>query len=160
ARPSGLDLSLIAESTQHEVLFCSESIGVEHQLADAALLWDTDTHRCTLQRALLPFRGRATFVAQRPGQLSGFTAWFTADLADDVRLTNAPSSSETHWSRYGRCVFPLSQSVDVSPGDSLIIELATIPSGPGYCHHAWSVHTPHRGWEHHDTRVVPWLNGH
>jgi SAM-dependent methyltransferase len=159
-RPYGLDFSLIAESTEHEMLFCSDPIGVEHQLADRAMLWETDSISCTLERARLPFRGRATFRLRRAGRLTGITAWFAADLADGVMLTNAPSAVETHWSRYGRCVFPLSQPVAVDAGVPLTVELTSIPAAPDFCHHAWSFHIAGRGWEHHDTRVVPWLNGH
>src|SRR5262249_39195994 len=152
--------SLIADSTQHEMLFCSDSIGVEHQLADKALLWETDSMSCTLDRAQLPFRGRATFLLQRPGRLTGITAWFAAELADGGTLTNAPSAVDTHWSRHGRCVFPMSQPIAVDAGVPLTVEFTSIPAGPGACHHAWSFHLAGRGWEHHDTRVVPWLNGH
>jgi len=154
SRPYDLDLELIAQSTCHEMLWCRERLTAEHQLADPQLLWETDAHAFSLERASLPFRASVTFHASRSGRATALTAWFSACLAPGVGLTNALSAPETHWGQY---VFPLDPPPDLSPGDTLMAEFTSIPASPGYCYHAWSVRHNSARWSHHDTRVVPWL---
>lgn len=120
-------------------------------LAAGKPMWTTDVRTIPAEAARLPFRGSLRLVVERPGNFTGLTAWFEADFGNGISLNNAPGAPETHW---GQLVFPLHEPIDVRPGDALTVEFLCIPSGPGYCHYAWSIWTALSGWQHCDTREV------
>lgn len=153
--PYGLDLSPLAESSVHELLSYRRRISPENLVAAPAAMWTTDVATAPMQEATLPTRTSMQFVAERKAAVNSLVAWFTAELADDVSLTNAPDAPDTHW---GQLLLPLSRERIVAAGATISAQVACIPAGHARSHLAWSVRIGDEAWEHHDTRAGG-LNG-
>jgi hypothetical protein len=69
--------------------------------------------------------GRAVFIVQRAARLDGIGGWFAAALAPGVELTNAPGAAERINRR--NVFFPLRDSVDVLPGDTVSVSMVIRP---------------------------------
>lgn len=151
-RPYGFDLSPMAEPSIHELLWSRRRVRPDDMAAPPAPLWTTDVGTVPVTQACLPARAAATFVAPRAAPVNGLAAWFRAQLAPEVELTNAPDAPETHW---GQLLLPLSREIDLQAGDKLDVRFACLPAGPGASHLAWSVRNSGGPWEHHDTRALP-----
>ncbi len=65
-------------------------------------------------------RGECRWRMRRKGTLHGFSVWFESELADHVRLSNAPGNSGLV---YGAAFFPLARPVDVEESDSVQLTL-------------------------------------
>jgi hypothetical protein len=63
--------------------------------------------------------GNASFIASRDGLLHGFGGWFSATLADDVTITNAPGSG-MHWQQM---FLPVEKPLHVTRGMQVDLEL-------------------------------------
>jgi SAM-dependent methyltransferase len=152
ARPHGVDMSLIASLTANETFHTQTPLTPESLLAPPQTMWSHDPHTCTLQEADQSFTAKLTFTATRPGSLSGFVAWFTAEMGDGSELTNAVGAPDTHW---GRTLFPLNGPIELAEGASFDVVLRCDPSIPGSCEFYWSLDLPGRPLEEHDTRRPP-----
>jgi len=64
--------------------------------------------------------GTMTLTATRAGTAHGIAAWFDAVLCDGIGYSNAPGQPETV---YGTGFFPLSEPIDVVPGDRVTVTL-------------------------------------
>jgi hypothetical protein len=56
----------------------------------------------------------------RPGVLHGVVAWFDTMLLDDIGFTNAPGAEPA---LYGNAFFPVTEPVEVEPGDGVSLSL-------------------------------------
>ena len=148
SKPHGVDMDVIAQLTAQETFHTQTPLTLESLVAEPQQMWSHDPLTCSLEEADQPFIANLSFVATRPGRLSGFAAWFTADMAGEV-LTNAIGAPDTHW---GRTLFPLDSAVDVVPGTRFHIELRCEPSVPGSCEMAWNVTLDGAPVERHDLR--------
>jgi predicted RNA methylase len=149
SRPHGVDTSVIAAMTTHETFHTQTPLTPDSLVAAPQVLWSHDPYTCSLEEADRPFTAKLTFEAPRPGAISGFAAWFTAEMGDGETLTNAVGAPGTHW---GRTWFPLDRAVEVAAGESFDIELHCDPSAQGSCEFYWSVKIANRPLEEHDTR--------
>jgi precorrin-6B methylase 2 len=148
-RPHGVDLSVIARLTAHETVHSQTHLEPRDLLAEPAVMWTHDPYTCSLAEADAPYVAKLTFTATRAGMISGFAAWFTADMGDGHVLTNAVGAPNTHW---GRTLFPLERPLEVTAGMPVHVELHCDPSSVGSCEMYWSVQVAGRPLEEHDTR--------
>ena len=149
-RPFGIDLSLLAAGTADSVLWVREGLRPEELAAEPLPLWTVETNRYPTEKAQLPFRATLNFRLRGTARVNGLAAWFRAEFGDDLVLTNAPGSPRTHWGQY---VFPLCETLTLEHGSVLTAVFTCLPSGPGYCNHAWSVRVGAGPCESHDTRL-------
>jgi predicted RNA methylase len=149
SRPHGVDTSVIATMTTHETFHTQTPLTPDALVAAPQVMWSHDPYTCSLEEADRPFTARLTFEAARAGMLSGFLAWFTAEMGDGDTLTNAVGAPDTHW---GRTWFPLDRAIEVAAGESFDVELHCDPSSQGSCELYWSVKLANRPLEEHDTR--------
>ncbi|MDB4960475.1 MAG: putative protein arginine N-methyltransferase 6 [Myxococcales bacterium] len=149
SRPHGVDCSLIASMTTQENFHTQADLTTEALVAAPKMMWSHDPYTCSLAEADQSFRTKLQFIARRPGRVSGFVTWFTAEMGDGGVLTNAVGAPDTHW---GRSLFPLDQPIDVTEGMAIEFELHCDPSLPGSCEYYWSASTEGRDVEKHDTR--------
>jgi hypothetical protein len=92
------------------------------------------------------------FSADGARTVNALVAWFDAELAPGMVLSNGPYEAETHW---GQLVMPLDGEALLGDADTLSVRIASIPGRPGQSHLAWSVRAGDGPWEHHDTRERP-----
>lgn len=150
--PYGLDLTLLSEPSIHELLCLRRKVRREDLVAAESNLWVTDMAAVPSEQAYLPFRANVRFAISRNTQVNTLAAWFEADMADNVILSNAPEAPETHW---GQLLLPLRQEIALQENDVLEVWMTCIPAGPCTTSLAWSVRRNDEAWEHHDTRIVP-----
>jgi len=149
SRPHGVDMSVIASTTTQETFHTQEPLKPAALLAAPQEMWSHDPQTVSLQEADQSCVAKLTFIATRDGSISGFAAWFTADMGDGTTLTNAVGAPDTHW---GRTFFPLDRPVPVNAGASIQVELHCDPSAPGSCEFAWAATIAGGPLEEHDTR--------
>jgi predicted RNA methylase len=149
SRPHGVDMSVIAEMTAHEAFHTQSRLTPDALIAAPQAMWSHDPYTCSLAEADQPFTAKLTFEAARAGMLSGFAAWFTAEMGDGDTLTNAVGVPDTHW---GRTWFPLDRAIEVAAGEPFAVELHCDPSAQGSCEFYWSLKIADRPLEEHDTR--------
>jgi SAM-dependent methyltransferase len=147
--PHGVDLSMIARLTTQETFHTQAHLEVGDLVAPPQEMWSHDPYTCSLEVADAPFVSKLTFHAARAGMISGFVAWFTADMGDGTTLTNAVGAPNTHW---GRTLFPCDRPIEVAAGMPVHIELHCDPSVAGTCEFYWAVQVANRPREEHDTR--------
>lgn len=144
SRPYGLDLSLIADRTVNELHNSRHHVLVEHLLAEPQTMWVFDCYTYPAEEAAKPFEARLSFQAIRKGKCNALAAWFHADFAHDIRLTNAPHAPKTHW---GRTLLPLSQTTEVDMGTLIKVDIACIPVGFNDCDNRWAVQIADGEWQ-------------
>ena len=105
------------------------------QLLSAPQLWATLDYRTIVQPNV---SGGVELIASRAGRAHGLLLWFDSELAGSVRFSNAPGQPELI---YGQALFPLSEPVDLEPGDRVSVNLRAVAVAGDY---EWT-------WE---TRVV------
>jgi predicted RNA methylase len=149
SRPHGVDTSVIAAMTAHEAFHTQTRMTPDALVAAPQVMWSHDMYTCSLEEADQPFTAKLTFGATRAGKISGFAAWFTAEMGDGGALTNAVGAPDTHW---GRTWFPLDRAIEVAAGESFDVELHCDPSTQSSCEFYWSVKLAERPLEEHDTR--------
>jgi len=149
SRPHGVDTSVIATMTAYETFHTQTRLTLDELIAAPQVMWSHDPYTCSLEEADRPFTAKLTFEAARAGMISGFIAWFTAEMGDGGTLTNAVGAPDTHW---GRTWFPLDRAIGVAAGESFGCELHCDPSSQGSCEFYWSVKMANRPLEEHDTR--------
>ncbi len=74
-------------------------------------------------------RGECRWRIRQKGRLHGFSVWFESELADHVRLSNAPRGPGLV---YGAAFFPLTQPVEVTEADSVRLTLRADPVAGDY----------------------------
>jgi len=147
-KPYGVDTGAIADGTTQEVFWIRHHITEDTLLAKPEVMWTTNLYKDSVERVRGPFRAQLSFQADREGKLSGLAAWFHAEFVQKIVLTNAPYAPRTHW---GRWVFPLDRTVEISKGTRISVEFCCEPAGDGTCCDKWSVRVGGGSWEHHDT---------
>lgn len=150
-RPYGLDLTPLSESSIHELLCLRRKVRREDLAAAASELWVTDMATVPSEQAYLPFRANVRFTIPCDTPVNTLAAWFEADMATGLTLSNAPEAPETHW---GQLLLPLRQEIALQENDVLEVWMTCIPAGPCSTSLAWSVRRNDEAWEHHDTRIV------
>jgi protein arginine N-methyltransferase 1 len=96
-------------------------LDVSDLLADGQPLTTVDLHHdCDAMS------GRVEFAVAREGRLDAIGGWFSAALAPDVALTNAPGAA----GRINRrnVLFPLRSTVDVRTGDRVAVSMIIRPA--------------------------------
>jgi predicted RNA methylase len=91
-------------------------------LAEPALLTSVDLTRDDAPEV----GGRAQFSVARDGVLHGFAGWFDAELADGIRLGNAPPAEGSSWAHV---LFPLERGLPVRQGDEVSVRIETVGNG-------------------------------
>lgn len=118
SRPAGLDAGgalEIAKNTGYpHVLDPSQLLSAPAALATSSLP-PVD---------LGPIRGRATCTINREGVLDGLGAWFVAELAPGVSMTNGPDQPDRIDRR--NVLLPVDPPVPVAAGDRLIVEMSML----------------------------------
>jgi protein arginine N-methyltransferase 1 len=89
-------------------------------------LWTTLDYRRVED---LNAEGECQWRIRRAGVLHGFSVWFESQLADHVRLSNAPSNPGLV---YGAAFFPLTDALAVSEGDRLKMKLGAVHMAGDY----------------------------
>ena len=119
SRPRGLDVSA-ARTIAFNTGYPTET-GRDAMLSDSAVFACVPVGTETLP----PIRGAASLGITRAGRLDALCAWFTAELADGVTMTNAPGSS----SRINRrtVMLPIDPPPDVSAGDRVEVRMHILP---------------------------------
>lgn len=136
SKPHGIDTSIIADFTANETFHTQTYMDLESLVAKPLAMWTHDPHTVSLEEADQPFKTALTFTATKSETLSGFAAWFTAELAPGIELTNAVGAPDTHW---GRTLFPLDRPTPVREGDQIGLALSCDPSHGGSCEMYWAV---------------------
>ena len=149
SRPHDVDMSVIASMTTQETFHTQTHLTPDALVADPQAMWSHDPYTCSLAEADHSFATKLTFEASRAGLISGFVAWFTAEMGDGETLTNAVGAPETHW---GRTLFPLDSAIEVKAGTPIHVELHCDPSETGSCEFYWSAKIGDRPLEEHNTR--------
>lgn len=75
------------------------------------------------------------WTVETPGTTHGLLAWFDADLAEGVSFSNAPGQPELI---YGQAFFPLTQPINLTPGDAVSVQIQANLVGADY---NWRWHT-------------------
>jgi hypothetical protein len=148
---AGLDLSLLAEPSVHELLCRRYQVRPQDLAAPAQTLWRTDTRSASLQSALEPHQGELSFEIAAPQRINALVAWFEAELSPDTTLSNAPDQPETHW---GQLTLPLRSARTLPAGCRLQVRVACLPRVPGVSDLCWALRVDDGPWESHDTRVT------
>jgi len=148
SKPHGVDMSLVAAMTTNEIHATQAPLTPADLFADPQMLWSHDALGVTLAEADSPAQAKLTFAANRKGTVLGFAAWFHAEMAGDIVLTNAVGQPDTHW---GRVFFPLNHGVEVESGAPITVDLTCYPSAPGTSEFTWNVDIDGRPTERHDT---------
>lgn len=148
-QPHGVELGPIAEGMALEPMVSRSHLSGSHLLAEPQRLWSIDLLAQPIEQPARGFAACVLFPVTREGKMSALAAWFEAELAPGVLLTNAPDAPETHW---GRAVFPLGRTMPVHPGTEIAVEFLCEPAGPGQTRARWSVRVGDGPWEQHDSR--------
>lgn len=148
-KPHGVDLGDLADMRAHEVLESHDALKPEDLLAPGQALWRHDAYTVTLEEADRSFEAKLTFTITKAGKFSGLAAWFSADMGGGEVLTNAVDAPATHW---GRTLFPLERTVEVSPGTKVEVEFRCEPTSLSACEFYWSVKVGDGPVEVHDSR--------
>jgi hypothetical protein len=147
-RPYGLDLTLLAEPFVNELLMERRRVEPTDLAAPAHVLWKTDVASDQPSVVRHPFTADLKFAIPSDAQVSAIGAWFSAELAPGILLTNAPSAPDTHW---GQLMLPLAALLELKAGDTLEVKLKAHAVNPGPLQLAWSARVNGGPWQHHDT---------
>jgi SAM-dependent methyltransferase len=150
SHPYGIDLSPVADRTVNELIgqYGTPPLCLSKQSlrAHPRRLWEIDAYNFPEKRAAEPFQASVTFEIEEPSRINCLAAWFTAELAPTLVLTNALGSPATHW---GVARLPLTRPTNVDRGSRVVVELTCTPAGRGYAYTEWAVKVDSGDWEHH-----------
>lgn len=139
------DLSLIRKMAANSAYV--ETVGPEALLAEPALLFDVDFHHDKPGIRV----AEATFSIDRRARFGAIAGWFRLDLGGDIILPTGPSDPPTHWQQ---CLFPVENSVILSPGESLTCRVTLEPLCDG-TRWRWEVSSQPGGFrETHEIQVL------
>lgn len=144
----GFDLAALGETSVHDLLCRRYQVRADGLAAPARAMWTTDTTTAALSESLAPHRCELTFEMAEPTRVNALVAWFDAELAPGVGLSNAPDAPETHW---GQLTLPLDRAIDLAVGAKLQVRVACQPRIPGLSDLAWSLRVDDGPWQHHNT---------
>lgn len=99
-------------------------------------MWLVDSIDFPYGKSLEPFVCHLEFVAERACPCNALAAWFRADLGKTLVLDTGPSEPDTHW---GRTVFPIDRTLDVTPGTRIVVDFEMIPQRIGVSLAKWDV---------------------
>ena len=118
-RPAGLDVRVARET--------AFNTGYPFAIAPSQLLTaPSEAASATLPPATLAaVAGETERVVTRRGRLDGIGAWFVAELAPGVTMTNGPR--DPHRINRRQVMLPIERPVDVEPGDRVTIRLHMLP---------------------------------
>lgn len=134
-RPYGLDLGPLCEPSLNELLMVRRRVTGPDLAAPPQKLWTQNAATDTADLVRNPITSDVVFEFGKKAAASALAAWFVADLADDVILSNAPNAPDTHW---GQMLFPLATRLEFQPGDRLAVSVTAWPVGPGPLMFAWT----------------------
>lgn len=80
--------------------------------------------------------GKASWTVAERVTVTGFATWWQAALVEDVVISTAPDSPETHWEQL---YLPLLEPVTVMPGDSLHVAIRSRSSYDRGTDVAWTM---------------------
>jgi hypothetical protein len=118
-RPAGLDVTPargIALNTGYPALVAPQQL-----LTDGAVIARTDV----LGDDAYALEGSVRLTVTRAGRLDGICAWFTAELAAGITLTNQPGAPDRIDRR--NAMLPIERPVIVRPDDFIDVDLHIIP---------------------------------
>lgn len=147
-RPYDLDLSALMEPSVHELLMCRRRVQPSDLAADPQPLWTTNLATDPPETVRNPYTACLRFTPRAKSKPTALAAWFTAELAPGITLTNAPDAPDTHW---GQFLLPFEGEVEMDTGDTFEIELTAKPVGPGPLQFAWKYRVNNAAWQRHDT---------
>lgn len=147
-RPYGFDLTPLAEPSVHELLMIRRCVRSSDLAAPPQALWKTDAASDSPDVVRKPYSAHLTFPIKKDAIVSAIGAWFEADLAPAINLTNGPNAQETHW---GQLMLPLDKQIELKAGNVLELKLTAYCSGPGPLHFTWLVRVNDGSWQSHDT---------
>jgi protein arginine N-methyltransferase 1 len=98
-----------------------------------------------------PFEGNATVEVTRAGEMHGLGAWFVAELAPGVEMTNSPLASERV--RRHNTFLPIEKPIEVEPGDRVHLHVHIIP-GETMLSWSVSVRRGREGWEENTAELL------
>lgn len=133
-RPYGLDLSPLCEPSVNELLMVRRRVTGPDLAAAPQKLWTQDAASDSPDLVRNPITADLVFEFEKKAAASALAAWFVAELADDVILSNAPNAPDTHW---GQMLLPLATRLEFQPGDRLAVSVTAWPVGPGPLMFAW-----------------------
>jgi protein arginine N-methyltransferase 1 len=115
----GFDFSAMREMAVNSITY--HAFEPEELLAEPAHAQHVDfatdeAFECRLQQQ---------FTARRDGVMHGVAVWFEAQIAPDVRMSNAPGQETTIWHQG---VLPLEYPTQISAGDSIEVRVETVRS--------------------------------
>jgi hypothetical protein len=147
-RPYGLDLAPLAEPSVHELLNVRRPIHPDDLAAAPQVLWRTDVTSDPPSVVRQPYSAHLKFTMLKDARVSGLGAWFAAELAPGVSLSNAPDAPDTHW---GQLMLPLEGQLELRAGDVLEMKVTARSVGPGPLQLGWSARVNDERWQNHDT---------
>lgn len=150
-RPCGFELGVFAEASMHELLCRRYQVRAEDLAAPPQQAWLSEMGSAALAEALAPHRAELSFELPRDCRINALVAWFEAELAPGLLLSNAPDAAETHW---GQLMLPLNRALQLPAGSRLQVRLACLPRTPGLSDVAWALRVNEGDWELHDTRAT------
>ena len=104
--------------------------------APAREIWVSDAKKDTADDVRTPYAAAVEFAISKDHPVTALGAWFSADLAPGVTLSNAPDAPATHW---GQLVLPCPQRLELKKGDKLKAEILAQAVDPGPLQMMWSV---------------------
>jgi SAM-dependent methyltransferase len=129
SRPYGLDLAILARTRTEQPDYTRPDIDATALIDAGQPLWTADAYRYSEAQARSPYRGTATFHAERDDAVSGIAGWFDAGFGDAAELDTSPASPRTCW---GQLVLPFRAPIAVRRGTAITIAFSCTPIGPGY----------------------------
>jgi predicted RNA methylase len=148
--PYGVDFSTVINRSVNEVIgqhsAPSMSFPEKSLRAHPCRLGEIDAHTFPEERAFEPFRASVVFDIDKDTRINAVAAWFAAELAPKVVLTNAPGSPSNHW---GIARLPLTKAMNVKRGSQMFVEFSCTPAAPGYTYTEWAVRINSGLWDYH-----------
>ncbi len=135
-KPYGLNLAPIGEQMVNDLLMSRYVIRPGDLGANAKELWVSDAKDDTADVVRAPYVAELDFTIGKECHVTALGAWFTADLAPGVTLSNAPDAAPTHW---GQLILPCPERLHVKKGEKFKAQVLAQAVGPGPLQMMWSV---------------------
>ncbi len=148
SHPYGADLSLMVYGEKYLGL---NNMSADNFLAEPVDIWTHNIYTYPTDDARHAFQASLSFSAKRKGKLSALAVWFYADFDNEITLTNAPDSPDTHWSVVK---FNMDRPIEVSPGSKIDVEFICEPDGCLHTRCKWSVRVGDGHWRHQDDGIT------
>ena len=150
SHPFGLDLGPIAKHSANEIRYSQQHLGLEHLLADAQPLWQTDLYAFELTNAHNVFQASLSFITKRESLFNSLVVWFDAEFPGGGVLACGPGAPRNHW---GSTVCPLERAISVAGNTNIHVDFACeLDESPGRSFSKWAVWLDGELYERHETR--------